>query len=222
MKLIIENSLPEVMGNYSIKEMYGTYVLYMPIKMKRSDIYIPENFEGIGLGDLLQRILNTEGHYNLKNKYVYLSFETSYVEANKSQKRPGWHIDGFLSDDINYLWYSNSPTIFNSGKFELSQDHSSSIQEMNEQALEENNVVYPNGTLLRLDNKVVHKAQVAETSGVRTFVKISISDNKYNLKGNTRNPLLNYNWEMYDRSEVRNHPIYKENDSVPENFKENK
>lgn len=219
MKTSIENHLPEIIKtNLNILDRYGTYILYMPVKLANQ-----ENVAStINDSNLINLIFKREGKKNLFDKYIYLSFETSYVQAGKSQKRPGWHIDGFLSDDINYLWYSNTPTIFNKGKFELDNCHSLSIQQMEEQAKEENNIIYPDKTLLRLDNNVVHKASIPEISGVRTFVKLSISSHKYNLNGNTKNPYLCYNWKMHDRNLVRNHPIYKENDFVPEGIDLNK
>ena len=40
----------------------------------------------------------------------------------------------------------------------------------------------------------------------RTFIKVSFSDQKYNLKGNTHNYLFDYEWDMIDRSVSRNDP----------------
>lgn len=41
---------------------------------------------------------------------------------NCSFNRMGYHSDGFLTDDINYIWCDNNPTIFNISAFNLTLD----------------------------------------------------------------------------------------------------
>jgi hypothetical protein len=60
---------------------------------------------------------------------------------------------------------------------------------------------YPVYTLLRLDPYDVHAAQRHQGPEPlnRTFVKIAFSVHRYNREGNTRNPLLEYDWPMVPR-----------------------
>ncbi len=81
-----------------------------------------------------------------------------------------------------------------------------SINQMNAQTKPENNFTYDDNTLLRLDQFVIHKASDTPYKGVRTFVKISFSKDKYDLEGNSHNYLLNYNWTMRPRQNYRNIP----------------
>lgn len=210
----------EDLGFIDLPDIFGIYVLYMPIKMKYSEEFrlpYPLNSDKI-----IELSLKCDYDYgNTFNKYIYLSYECSYVRKGITQKRPGWHSDGFKTDDINYIWHSNTPTLFNFTKFNISNDHNVSMEEFEQQANPINNFKYENKKLLKMNQYVVHKADIPDTSGIRTFVKISISDDKYNLKGNTHNPEFDYNWKMYDRSKVRNHPQIKEVDSVPDDFEFN-
>ncbi len=123
-----------------------------------------------------------------------------------SFNRKGYHSDGFLTNDINYVWCDKNPTVFNYSPFKLTLDDTISMKEMEEQANEEAIEIYPENSLLRLDQYNIHK--VSENKGLvlRTFVKVSFSTDKYDLKGNSKNHLLDYNWNMRDRKKERNIP----------------
>lgn len=146
------------------------------------------------------------GPDNFKKNYVYLSAKNLFQPANQSYNRPGWHSDGFGSDDINYIWSNKFPTVFNTSKFNLSNNDSKSMKEMEEQALPENDIVYPDELLLRLDQYNIHRVANNTPAGMRAFVKVTFSKNRFNLLGNTHNYELDYNWEMRPRSLERNIP----------------
>jgi hypothetical protein len=52
--------------------------------------------------------------------------------------------------------------------------------------------------------------------GMRSFLKISLSHQKYNLVGNSHNYLFDYNWDLHDRDTLRNDPAYAGKDSGPQ------
>lgn len=215
------NDQPKPLGGFNVSDKFGTYILYMPIVFpKISRVWLPKELED--LYPIIDAAIKEEQMYHKYegNKYIYLSFETSYVKAGTPQKRPGWHCDGFLTDDSNYIWYSDFPTVFTRAKINVTPDHKTSIDEFNKQAGRlDQEYTLPTHVLYRLSSKVVHRAEVPERSGIRTFIKISFSKDKYNLEGNTHNPLFDYKWEMHPREKVRNCPQYAEADSVPDSFK---
>ena len=138
---------------------------------------------------------------------VYLSAKRLFISPTSNYNRPGWHSDGFMSEDVNYVWSDSAPTIFNNSEFTLTQDHYISIDEMNQQADPENNITFPVNTLLRMDQYVIHKVNdEVQEQGIRTFVKVTISKNKYDLKGNTHNYEIPYFWAMRERNAYRNVP----------------
>jgi hypothetical protein len=118
----------------------------------------------------------------------------------------GWHCDGFMTDDINYIWYDCDPTIFNTSEFNLTMDDKISIVEMEEQAKENNNIWFPSGSILRLNQYNVHSVAEIKSGHMRTFVKVSFSTDKYNLIGNSHNYKLKYEWDMKPRQIERNIP----------------
>lgn len=174
------------------------FVQYMPIKFPFGFTAVPDNLNWVA--PLIKRVYKTT---LCNDKYMYLTVKKMYGSCN----REGWHTDGFGTDDINFVWYDASPTQFDIGVFHLPHCHEKSIQYMSEQHNEANVIEYPCKTLLMLDQSIVHRVNPKPYNGFRTFIKISISDSKYNLRGNAHNYLLDYNWKMIDRLEERNHPI---------------
>jgi len=138
--------------------------------------------------------------------YVYVTAKHMYQAVGCPFNRPGWHSDGFGTDDINYIWYNNNATVFNCCDFNLSSDDQTSLEEMNQQALPIGNVIYQNEVLLRLDQYSIHRVAEIKEATIRTFLKISISRDRYDLAGNSRNYRLNYNWPVRPRKESRNVP----------------
>lgn len=138
--------------------------------------------------------------------YVYLTAKRMFVKPGKGFNRQGWHSDGFGTDDLNYVWCDSFPTVFNSGPFSLSADDAQSLADMEEQANPANSFTFPANTLLRLDQYSIHAVAEIDRVGVRTFIKISISPDRYDLLGNTHNYLLDYSWPMRERSKERNTP----------------
>lgn len=157
----------------------------------------------------LKDFIKTFGDEAFNQHYIYLSAKYLFQAKGTSFNRPGWHCDGFMSDDINYVWCDSCPTVFNDSDFNLSQDDSLSMKEMELQALDENNFTYPDYTLLRLNQFVVHRVGDVVKDGMRAFVKVTFSKDKFDLKGNTHNYEIDYNWEMRDRNLSRNIPQNK-------------
>lgn len=204
---------PKVITELDIncKEMF--FYQYLPIKMAGESTITTSKIEprlcsfaeliGVSCCDFI----GTYGLDRFVNSYVYLTVKRLFVSPNYNMNREGWHSDGFMTDDINYIWSDCVPTVFNNSDFNLSQDDKLSIKEMEEQAKPMWDFTYPNKTLLRLDQFVIHRCGDIERSGcMRSFFKLSISDDMYDLEGNSHNYMLDYNWPMRKRGEERNIP----------------
>lgn len=124
----------------------------------------------------------------------------------QSRCRPGWHLDGFGTDDINYIWSDDFPTEFYNEIIEITDDPVISRIDMLEAIDERNITIYPNKNLLIMDNKCIHRVSVDKREGFRTFIKITVSKNQFRLKGNAHNYLFDYVWEMIPRTLDRNQP----------------
>ena len=193
---------PEVLGNFSPWPCEMMFVQYLPIVMPNFWPRIPPNIQCFER--LIDRAL---WDLKLSEHYVYLTAKRLYVTPQCRGNRPGWHSDGFGSDDVNYVWSDAHPTEFCEQPFDLSDDHAESLRQMEQQARPENIRTYPNGTLLRLTPSVIHRVSEQPFEGWRTFVKISVSKHRYDLEGNAHNYLFDYDWPMRPRELVRNHPF---------------
>lgn len=144
-----------------------------------------------------------------RDRYVYLTAKTLWATPS-SFNRPGWHSDGFLTDDLNYIWYDGVPTVFFSDglKHAFAADHNESLVEM--QRLCESKPdcwsVYPEKHLLRLDERVLHKADDQFKPRFRSFLKISVSRHRYALLGNSINHQFPERFSYSTRVPERNCP----------------
>lgn len=200
--------LPKQIGTCEIECKEMMFYQYLPIKLSGDHMPIYEDrlkcFSDM-IGTIGCDFIGAFGLDRYVSSYVYLTAKRMYQKGACSFNRPGWHSDGFMTDDINYIWYDNNPTVFNSTNFNLSMDDQLSIIEMAEQHDYKLNRTYDSNTILRLDQFNIHRVGYT-TEGMRTFVKVSFSKDKYDLIGNSRNYLLDYNWEMKPRKEERNIP----------------
>lgn len=166
-------------------------------------LFIPDSLEWIR--DLVISAIEYESDLGSDYKYVYLTVRRMWGVGN----RGGWHTDGFGTDDINYIWADVHPTQFlDVEPFNVSTDCHESMNDMTQVADTNKHKIhsYPDKTLIRLTPQVLHRVNPEWFDGLRTFVKVSFSNNKYNLIGNTKNPILNYEWEMFPRDKQRNNP----------------
>lgn len=201
--------LPKELGIFEVECKEMMFYQYLPIKMPNETQPIYEQrlrcFDKL-IGAICCDFIGEFGLDNYVSSYVYLTAKFLYQMPNCSFNRTGWHSDGFLTDDINYIWCDKYPTIFNKTDFNLPLNDLLSMEEMEKQAIPFNDVIYKENQLLRLNQFNIHKVAPIEKGGMRTFLKVSISKDKYDLIGNSHNYLLDYDWQMKQRNEVRNMP----------------
>lgn len=191
------------------------YILYLPVFMRNESQHcrIPGNLKY--LWPMLEAAI---ADYDREYNYIYVSVESRFVSKSTYQKRPGWHVDGYGTDDENYCWTN----IFGTEYLDIEGDyqnmmlsHGASVAYFDYLAgLTPPSKILQNH-LYRLEGSI-HRTPLIEMDCHRTFIKISFSKHEYNLKGNAKNYLFNYNWQYYDRNTVRNCPIFSNNDFYKE------
>ena len=209
-------------GDFSDVEMVELcHYLYLPVCMPfRLLAKIPRRLEP--LRELVYAATDHEegSGVSLEDHYVYLTARRGWATDDNPLNRPGWHCDGFGTTDINYVWWHGRGTRFAEQPFEgISPGHQTSMEQFEHQVLADSIVDdYPERHLYRLDPFVVHATpRYSPGEGeMRSFVKVSISPHRYNLLGNSHNYDFDYEWEMHDRSAVRNDPAYPEADFIIE------
>ena len=180
------------------------HYLYLPVVMPdQRGLRLPENLKCLR-GLIWLAMINTAPSSGF---YVYVSARRGWATPGNALNRPGWHTDGFGTDDLNYIWWSGAGTRFAIQDFgDISDDHTESTEQFEARVEDDRVVTPPERTLYRLDRHVVHAIPEITKSGPRSFVKISISRTKYNLEGNSHNHLFAYDWAMHGREVVRNDP----------------
>lgn len=207
---------PCTLGVIDISPKEMMFWLYCPIKMRNTrykgidDILVttPPNLHQFA--PIIERGLDALIEDWLTERYVYITAKTLLVTPDNPGNRPGFHSDGFMTDDLNLIWSDCNPTLFwqPERRVSFTQDCSVSLKEMEALAGPDtaHHVTYPDKSLLILDQRVIHRVADVAKPSMRTFVKISISKDRYNLVGNSINHLLSPDWDYFERKEERNHP----------------
>jgi len=193
------------------------YYLYLPVRMRDVDIggqmtiRLPRNVSSVL--PMIETAICREELRGRSWRYIYLSARKGWATPDNPLNRPGWHCDGFGSPDMNYIWWSGPGTRFAVGNFPpISDDHIISMQQFEELLDIRGNppwsgrktVTYPAKHLYQIDRYVVHATPQLTEGCMRQFVKISFSNERYNLYNNSHNYLFDYDWPMVDRELVRN------------------
>lgn len=218
------------------------HYLYLPVVMPgQPGVRLPPNLEF--LRDPVVAAMRAEGvvleaprsgfsgahrrHGYVGSCFVYVTARRGFAAPGNPLNRPGWHADGFGTDDINYIWSDPWPTRFAIGTFsDISEDHVESAEQFEAQvaAAEAHgmgaDIEVHDGKprmLYRLDPSVIHATPIIPApGGSRSFFKISLSPDRYNLEGNSHNYSFDYEWRMFSREEVRNDPAYAGGDAGPQ------
>ncbi len=198
---------PIFLGRFDIELPEVMYWLYLPVYMGK-DIRVPYSLECCV--DMVQAAMLHAGF----GQYVYLSARKGWATPDNPLNRPGWHCDGFGTDDLNYVWWDGPGTRFALQKFEgIVSDHNRSLKQFDEQVDPKKVATYEEHGLYCIDPSVVHTTpEIAPPGCMRSYVKVSVSRHRYNLENNSHNWLFDYKWPMHKREVLRNDPHKAQND----------
>lgn len=197
-------SKPDFLGIFKdINLTEVMYYLYLPVSMWGSDIRIPHNC--LPALPLIKAALNYAYSHDRNYKFAYLSARKGWATADNPLNRPGWHCDGFGTNDLNFVWWDGPGTRFACQDFaSISADHKQSLAQFEAQ-IDPLKVQTPeeHGFYV-IDPYVVHATPVITTPCMRQYIKISLSNEQYNLENNSHNYMFKYDWSMLRRENVRN------------------
>ena len=204
----IYGTQPENLGLVEIDPTEMMFWMYCPIKTPGMlDTVIPANL--MQFLPLVEKVQIDRAN-EWQDDYIYITAKTLYVKPETPGNRPGWHSDGFMTDDLNYIWSDKNPTVFfcDDKLHSFSADHVHSLDEMNQLCEPDTSkhFRYANKHLMKLDQRVLHKVDTNIQPGIRTFVKISVSKDVYALKGNSVNHALPITETYQERGADRNCP----------------
>lgn len=232
-------SAPVDLGPLNLEWDEFMHYLYLPVRLPNrdggskdeDDITLPARLEFLRSPayDVLNDAIRAP---HLRDPYVYVTARRGYASPGNPLNRPGWHCDDFGGTDLNYIWSDTYPTRFLlcDAPLMISDDDQQSMRDMEAAAdaacqdaacqecdrglrIEEGEP----GHLLRLDPYVIHDTPIIPApGGMRSFFKISVSSHRYDLLGNSHNHLLDYQWPMHDRAQLRNQPQGGNHDYIEE------
>ncbi|MDH0613354.1 MULTISPECIES: hypothetical protein [unclassified Agrobacterium] len=197
----IYGAAPKDLGELKLDTSEMMFWLYLPIKMPGTVAeQLPKQLDPYTevIDRVYMDVIKTYGRQRWKDSYVYLSVKVLHVTPDAPGNRPGWHSDGFLTGDLNYIWADRNPTEFfiTDRPFKVVEDHKESMQVFHRMAT----FALPSAGdrrehakvnhLYRLDQTVIHRVSLNVDSGKRAFVKVSVSDKPYVQLGNSINHLL--------------------------------
>lgn len=197
-------SAPSILGEFIPDEPPEMmFYLYLPVKMIGDDqFHIPKRLTRyLPILDAVR-----QDNFYFKYRYVYLTAKTMFVDPSSPGNRPGWHLDGFGSGgDLNYTWADSNPTQFVIQDFvNIPNNDVKSMTEITDQVQDENIISYPNNSIIKLDETIVHRVNPEVNPCLRSFVKVTISRHKFAKVGNSHNHLIDYNWQLTERNPERN------------------
>lgn len=203
--MTVYGKLPIYLGQFNFNLEEVMYYLYLPIRMEGFGLRIPDN-----LLHLASFVKACERWPHRPYRYTYISARKGYATPDNPLNRPGWHCDGFGTDDLNFVWWVGPGTRFAIQEFEgICSDHNRALREFDRQVKAECIVTYPERGGYVIDPSVVHATPVIEPPGcMRQYVKISLSDHRYNLENNSHNYAFEYEWPLHPRELLRNDPHY--------------
>ena len=210
----VNSQVPKgIVSNYNTSEIEYCNIVYMCIKQKGSSEYeIPQNLEHLVsqvLGDIYT--LSPDLYDKDWTEYCYITIKKGYIQPNSFGNRDGFHIDGFKSDQRNFIWSDcdATPTEVAIGEFTLTDDHEKSLEDMLVQSSKCFKQQLTTNVLYDMNQQCVHRPTLNKTNEavLRTFIKITFSKELFNCYGNAWNYKLPYIKPSTHRSECRNHTV---------------
>lgn len=195
-----------------VKNLEFCNIVNMCIKERGHYMYrIPENYYNI-VDVLLDGVHKLDDLIAYSPDYnVYLTMKKMYINPNTIGNRPDWHIDGFLSDQRNFIWSDcdATPTEVLVSDLVLTPDHAISIEEMTEQSVNGFKVQLKTGMLYYMDQECVHRPTYNNTNEavLRTFIKLTFTKEDFNAIGNAWNYKLPHIVPTEQRKDTRNHGV---------------
>lgn len=207
----IYGTAPIDLGLVDLSPTEMMFWLYCPIKLHHAhDMIVPPNLEQFW--PIVEACMEATDSQTWEARYVYLTAKTLWVTNDNPAQRRGWHCDGFMTDDLNFIWYDSEPTVFAVSERPLAftQEHKAALEEMDRAG-----ETLPVKHLLRLDQTVLHRVGDFGEPGMRSFVKLSVSRHPFNLVGNSVNHALAPDWHYAQRSVTRNPEVARLDDHSP-------
>lgn len=196
-------------------------VLDMLIKLPKGEFKIPSKDKSIQ--EVIDRAVQYEKtiNPNWENYYVYLTVHyTPQVKKGNSQRRGGAHFDGMQGQNYkekipichSYVIADAVPTVFHTNPFDardLDDKHDNWFKKMDKQVDPSKDFTVKPYNIYFMSAYHLHSSVPAIEDTSRVFMRVEFSLKQFNREDNTKNPMINVNWDWKERE-------------IPSNLRENK
>lgn len=195
--------LPIDLGPFEISSIKTIpRVLRLTIKpIGDTKMYVPEELKS--LTPFLTQIIEYERmiNPNFVDCDIHLTTDYGFIEADQTQRFPGWHVDGLqggkfkqkLMAEHSYVISTNNPTEFCLQPFFIKhydEDITNFFKAFDQQASEENIYTAIPNHLYLMDAYMVHRTPKITESTYRGFIRITVANAPLPIEFNTLNPML--------------------------------
>lgn len=181
--------------------------LDMPIRLA-GDAHYSVPSEWTGLVPLIHQIVELEqsNNPNWRDYHTYMTVDCKHVEPEEQQRHGGLHVDGFQGErhpvkhkvTRNYVVTTNGGTRFYPQHFIVADPAKFNVfQGFDLQA--EDYFIATENVVHFMNAYSVHESGIASRSGLRTFLRVTFDLKEFDRLGNTKNSMLDYDWEMVAR-----------------------
>lgn len=202
-------ALPEDLGLINLNLTEYMYWLECPVSVAGvHHLELPDNLKQF---EAILEAIAIDEPQRFHDDFVYVTAKVMPISKGCISQRPGWHCDGFGTDDLNYIWYDSLPTDFISFPDPvIVPENCKILDEIIDGYMDFPITRYPEMHLLKLDERIIHRpSNDAPKVSVRGFVKVTVSRHEHRLLGNSINHQLGLDWVYEARGKERNHPHVK-------------
>lgn len=183
--------------------------LDMPIRLAgETDYKLPTNW--IALKETLEQLISIEHKHNpnWKDYHTYITVDNRPVKVGQQQRHGGLHVDGFQGERINpktkitrnYVATTNGGTQFWNQRFIVADPKKFNVFKGFDLQIDGDPFIAEPNNFYFMNAYTVHESGFAEFDGDRIFVRLTYDLKEFDRLGNTKNPHLNYNWNMVQRN----------------------
>lgn len=183
--------------------------LDMPIRLAgETDYRLPTNW--VKLKETLEQLIAIEHRHNSnwKDYHTYITVDNRPVKVGEQQRHGGLHVDGFQGERINpktkttrnYVATTNGGTQFWTQRFIVADPKKFNVFKGFDLQTDGSPLIAEPNNFYFMNAYTVHESGFAEFDGDRIFVRLTYDLKKFDRLGNTKNPHLNYNWNMVKRN----------------------
>jgi len=201
---------PVDVGSFNFGDLGDTRVNHYMVKTNNSSEFILGELEEFGdIRHFIDQCYSSANEMGLDpdNRYAYLTIDQMQVNAGKSQRESGWHIDGMQGTevpekknaDFQFIWADRTPTRFCTMTFNMEgvDEAVHNIFRWVGKQVDENLCYYLKANEIYLMNAYhVHTAVRTTKPVFRRFARLSFTNTPITSVRMTKNPAIEYNYQI--------------------------